>query len=111
MFLLALSLNAVGCFPTCLQLELERMRCQEVAAARADLQQQLGELQQRVQAQAGAVETAQLRAAQAEARRLEATQQVGALACSSNLLWLGRQCSAMFQCPALSFAAAEVERC
>ena len=45
MFLLALSLNAVGCFPTCLQLELERMRCQEVAAARADLQQQLGELQ------------------------------------------------------------------
>ena len=60
------------------------MRCQEVAAARADLQQQLGELQQRVQAQAGAVESAQLRAAQAEARRLEATQQVDVPASSSN---------------------------
>lgn len=53
------------------------MRFQEVAAARTDLQQQLGELQQRAQAQVGAVETAQLRAAQAEARRLEASQQVG----------------------------------
>ncbi|PRW51181.1 A-kinase anchor 9 isoform X1 [Chlorella sorokiniana] len=61
------------------QLELERMRFQEVAAARSDLQQQLGELQQRAQAQAGAVESAQLRAAQAEARRLEATQQVAEL--------------------------------
>lgn len=71
----ALGSNCTSTDPV--QLELERMRFQEVAASRSDLQQQLGELQQRVQAQAGAVEAAQLRAARAEARQQEATQQVG----------------------------------
>ena len=60
-----------------LQLQMERMRAQEAAATKEDLQQQLGELRQRVQAQAKAAEAAQLRAAQAEQRRVEAAQQVG----------------------------------
>lgn len=68
--------------PCALQLQLERMKSQEAAAAAEGLQEQCDQLQQRAAQQAGAVEAAHLRAAEAEARATEAMQEVGAPVCS-----------------------------
>ncbi|EFN56577.1 hypothetical protein CHLNCDRAFT_144270 [Chlorella variabilis] len=61
------------------QLQLERMKSQEAAAAAEGLQEQCDQLQQRAAQQAGAVEAAHLRAAEAEARATEAMQEAAAL--------------------------------
>ena len=111
----ALRVSALGSNGTSsdpVQLELERMRFQEMAASRSDLQQQLVELQQRVHAQAGAVEAAQLRAARAEARQQEATQQVGfkggghpqifTVACGAGVGWQCIASIAVFHCSMLA---------
>jgi hypothetical protein len=59
-----------------LQLQLERMRRQEVAFASAERQEQQQLLQQQVHQQAVALEAARQQAVQAEAQAKEAKQEV-----------------------------------